>query len=193
MDWLEDEDLKAALKEMRTYVDITEDDLKRIFSLAMEHAKRRLKKKIPVKDIMTKDVVAVKKALKIKELARLLIEKQISGVPVVDEENRVIGIVTEADIIFQAEGRRHRGLREFLREIIGEPVPKDIRGPISELLVQDIMSQPVISASPDMDIRNVAAIFEERRIKRLPVVDPEGRLVGIISRQDILRAISDAS
>lgn len=178
---------------MRTYVDITEEDLKRIFSLAMEHAKRRLKKKIPVKDIMTKDVVAVRKDLKVKELVRLLTEKQVSGAPVVDEENRVIGMVTEADLIFQVGGKRHRGLRAFLKEIIGESLPKDVRGPISELTVQDIMVQPVIIATPDMDIRDVAAILEEKRIKRLPVVDPEGRLIGIISRHDLLRAIRDVS
>jgi len=190
MDWIEDEDIREALKEMKTYIDITEDDLKKIFQLAMEHAKRRLKKKIPVSEVMTRDVIAVKKDTNLKELVRLLAEKKISGVPVVDELNRVIGMVTEADIIFQTGQRRSKGLREFLRALIGEPQPKEVKGPISELKVEDIMSTPAITATPDMDIREVASILAEKRIKKVPVVDSEGKLIGIISRQDIVRALS---
>jgi CBS domain-containing membrane protein len=193
MKWIEDEDIRAALKEMRTYIDITEEDLKKIFDLAMEHARRRLKKRIPVSLVMTRDVITVKRDMSLKDLARLLTEKGISGVPVVDDLNRVIGIVTEADIIFQTGQKRSRGLREFLRELIGEPHPKDTRGPLSELRVGDIMSTPVITATPDMDIRDVAVILAEKRIKRMPVVDSDGRLIGIISRQDIVRAVSHES
>jgi CBS domain-containing membrane protein len=193
MKWIEDEDIRAALKEMRTYIDITEEDLKKIFDLAMEHARRRLKKRIPVSLVMTRDVITVKRDMSLKDLARLLTEKGISGVPVVDDLNRVIGIVTEADIIFQTGQKRSRGLREFLRELIGEPHPKDTRGPLSELRVEDIMSTPVITATPDMDIRDVAVILAEKRIKRMPVVDSDGRLIGIISRQDIVRAVSHES
>jgi CBS domain-containing protein len=193
MKWIEDEDIRAALKEMRTYIDITEEDLKKIFDLAMEHARRRLKKRIPVSLVMTRDVITVKRDMSLKDLARLLTEKGISGVPVVDDLNRVIGIVTEADIIFQTGQKRSRGLREFLRELIGEPHPKDTRGPLSEFRVEDIMSTPVITATPDMDIRDVAVILKEKRIKRMPVVDSDGRLIGIISRQDIVRAVSHES
>jgi CBS domain-containing membrane protein len=193
MKWIEDEDIRAALKEMRTYIDITEENLKKIFDLAMEHARRRLKKRIPVSLVMTRDVITVKRDMSLKDLARLLTEKGISGVPVVDDLNRVIGIVTEADIIFQTGQKRSRGLREFLRELIGEPHLKDTRGPLSEFRVEDIMSTPVITATPDMDIRDVAVILAEKRIKRMPVVDSDGRLIGIISRQDIVRAVSHES
>jgi CBS domain-containing protein len=166
---------------------------RRIFDLAMEHARRRLKKRIPVSLVMTRDVITVKRDMSLKDLARLLTEKGISGVPVVDDLNRVIGIVTEADIIFQTGQKRSRGLREFLRELIGEPHLKDTRGPLSEFRVEDIMSTPVITATPDMDIRDVAVILKEKRIKRMPVVDSDGRLIGIISRQDIVRAVSHES
>ncbi len=193
MKWIEDEDIRAALKEMRTYIDITEEDLKKIFDLALEHARRRLKKRVPVSMVMTRDVITVKRDMSLKDLARLLAEKGISGVPVVDDLNRVIGIVTEADIIFQTGQKRSRGLREFLRELFGEPHPKDTRGPFSELRVEDIMSTPVITATPDMDIRDVAVILAEKRIKRMPVVDSDARLIGIISRQDIVRAVSHES
>jgi CBS domain-containing membrane protein len=96
---ISDEDLRAALKEIKTYVDITEDDLKKIYSIALRHAKERLATKIPVSDAMTKNVVAVKKDADIHEVSRLLAENRISGLPVVNEENKLIGIISRADIV----------------------------------------------------------------------------------------------
>ncbi|MBI5027117.1 MAG: CBS domain-containing protein, partial [Nitrospirae bacterium] len=94
---ISDEDLRAALREIKTYVDITEEDLKKIYTIALRHAKERIALKIPVSDVMIKNVVAVKRDADLHEVARLLSENKISGLPVVDEENHVIGIVTEAD------------------------------------------------------------------------------------------------
>jgi CBS-domain-containing membrane protein len=187
--WIEDEDIRAALKDMQTYLDITEEDLKRIFQLALEHAKRRLKKRILVKDVMTKNVIAVKKDTKVSELIEILTKNRISGVPVVDEENRVVGIVSEADLLFTTNTGKIRGLRDFLKRLIGEgystlatPLPGDLK-------VEDIMTSPVITASPDMDIEEASKILSEKRIKRLPVVDENGKLIGIITRHDLVSAI----
>jgi len=187
--WIEDEDIRAALKDMQTYLDITEEDLKRIFQLALEHAKRRLKKRILIKDVMTKNVIAVKKDTKVSELIEILTKNRISGVPVVDEENRVIGIVSEADLLFTTKTGKIRGLREFLKRLIGEEY-STLATPLSgDLKVEDIMTSPVITASPDMDIEEASKILSEKRIKRLPVVDENGKLIGIITRHDLVSAI----
>ncbi len=187
--WIEDEDIRAALKDMQTYLDITEEDLKRIFQLALEHAKRRLKKRILVKDVMTKNVIAVKKDTKVTELIEILTKNRISGVPVVDEENRVLGIVSEADLLFTTKTGKIRGLREFLKRLIGEEY-STLATPFSgDLKVEDIMTSPVITASPDMDIEEASKILSEKRIKRLPVVDENGKLIGIITRHDLVSAI----
>lgn len=187
--WIEDEDIRAALKDMQTYLDITEEDLKRIFQLALEHAKRRLKKRILVKDVMTKNVIAVKKDTKVTELIEILTKNRISGVPVVDEENRVLGIVSEADLLFTTKTGKIRGLREFLKRLIGEEY-STLATPLSgDLKVEDIMTSPVITASPDMDIEEASKILSEKRIKRLPVVDENGKLIGIITRHDLVSAI----
>lgn len=193
MDWIEDEDLREALKEMRTYIDITEDDLKKIFNLALEHARRRLKKKVFVKDVMTERVITVNKDMTLDKVAEILSENRISGAPVVDSENRVIGIITEADIISQTEAVKTGAFKELLRHLLGEPVPTRSKKPLSELKVKDVMTAHVTTTSPDGDIRDVARILDEKRIKRLPVVDREGRLIGIISRQDIVRFLSRES
>lgn len=183
---ISNEDLSAALREIKTYVDITEEDLKRIYSIALRHAQERLARKVAVKDVMTENVVAVRKHDDINEAARLLSEQRISGLPVVDTENAVLGVVTEADILSMTGMREGHSFRDILRHILGEPLPERKRGH----LVGDIMTIPAVTTHPDEDIKEVARILDEKRIKRLPVVDEQNKLVGIISRADIVRAMS---
>src|SRR5512139_2602465 len=99
---ISDEDLREALKEMKTYVDVTEEDLKRIYSIALKQAKKRLESKIAVSDIMTRRVVTAKRDSDIHDVSALLSEHRISGLPVVDEENHVMGVVSEADLLSMA-------------------------------------------------------------------------------------------
>jgi CBS domain-containing membrane protein len=183
---LTEQDLRAALVEMKTYVDVTEEDLKKIFEIALRHAQERIASQIPVGDIMTKNVVAVKKDADLHETARLLSENQISGMPVIDDEKRVIGVISEVDILLLAGMKREHTFRDILRSILGEQLPVRKTGN----RVHHVMSFPPITAKADDFIGDVANIFDQRRIKRLPVVDDNGTLVGIISRADIVRAIS---
>lgn len=181
-----DEDLREAMREIKAYLDITEEDLLRIYKLALKHAKERLLSRIPVRDFMTEKVVTVRGDTEIKEAARLLSENRISGMPVVDENERVIGVVSEADILASTGIKRESKIKDILRHLTGETVISSRRG----TRVGEIMSSPAITVGPDEDIRDTGRILEEKRIKRLPVVDREGRLIGIISRADIIRAIS---
>jgi CBS domain-containing membrane protein len=182
---ISDEDLRAALKEMKTYVDITEDDLKRIYAIALRHAKQRAAPRVFVRDVMTKNVVKVKADVDFNEVTNLLSEHRISGLPVVDEEDRVIGVITEADVLSMAGLRKEHAFKDIIRHILGEPLsrPKESRQ------LRDVMSSPAITTRPDVDIREVALMLDEKRIKSLPVVDGQGRLIGLISRADIVRGI----
>jgi CBS-domain-containing membrane protein len=182
---LSENDIRAALLEMKSYVDVTEDDLKKIYEIALRHAKERINMRIPVRDVMTTQVVTVKRNADLHEAARLLSENRISGMPVVDDANRVIGVISEADILVLAGLQKEHSFRDILRNIMGEPVPARKSGE----KVQDVMSFPPLTSKADDDVREVALIFDERRIKRLPVVDDDGKLLGIISRADIVRAI----
>ena len=179
------EDLRDALRKMKTYVDITEEDLKKIYELALHHAQARLDSRVPVKDVMTTNAVFVKKDADLHEAARILSENRISGMPVIDDNNRVIGVISEADILTLAGMKKGHTFKDILRNILGEPVPARKTGS----RVEDVMSFPPITAKADDDIGEVANILDERRIKRLPVVDDEGKLVGVIARADIVRAI----
>jgi CBS-domain-containing membrane protein len=182
---LSDQDLREALKELKTYVDITEEDLRKIYAIALKHARRRLGETVLVRDSMTKDVVKVKRDTDLQEAARRLSGLRISGMPVVDEANKVIGVISEADILSLAGVKRGHTFKDILRHVLGETLPGRKEGNT----VGDVMSEPAITTGPDRDIREVAVVLDERRIKRLPVVDGEGKLVGIISREDIVRAM----
>lgn len=181
-----DEDLRAAIREMKTYMDVTEEDLKKIYAIALRHAHERIASRVPVKDIMTKAVVAVRRDADVHEAARVLSERGISGMPVVDEQNRVIGVISEADLLILAGLKRESRFKDILRGILGEPVPARERGGST---VGDVMSAPPITTRADDDIAAAARVLDERRIKRLPVVDEQGRLLGVISRADIVRVI----
>ncbi len=180
---LESEDLQAALKELHQYVDITEEDLRKIFEIALKHAKERIELKIHVSDVMTKDVITAKKNADIHETAKLLSENNISGLPVIDEQDHVIGIVTEADILYMAGMKCGHTFKDILMHILGEPMSGRKNGGT----VEDVMTSPAITTKPDADIREVARILDEKRIKRLPVVDEDNKLIGIISRANIVR------
>jgi CBS domain-containing membrane protein len=181
-----EEDLRAALRDMKAYMDITEEDLKKIYEIALRHARERIVSQVPVKDVMSKSVVTIKRDADLHEAARLLSENRISGMPVVDDNNRVIGVISEADVLMLAGMRKGHTFKDVLRKILGEPVPTRTT---SRDKVEDVMSFPPITSKADDNIAEVAKILDERRIKRLPVVDSEGRLVGIVSRADIVRAM----
>ncbi len=183
---ISDEDLRAALKEIKTYVDITEEDLRKIYTIALRHAKERLASKISVSDVMTGKVITVTGDVDIHEAARLLSENRISGMPVVDDKNHVAGIISEADILSLAGMKKGHTFKDILRHVLGEPLPERREGNTAK----DIMTSPAITVKPDADIRDAAKILDEKRIKRLPVVDSENRLIGIISRADIVKVMS---
>lgn len=180
---ISEEDLRAARKELKTYVDITEEDLLKIYVLAVRHARIRRATMIVVHGVMTKDVVAVRPDTGLREAAQLLAENRITGMPVTDDQKHVLGVISSADI--SPEGRIKENLFGSLARRLG--LARAEKG--GEERVGDVMSKPPITTLPDADIKEVAAILDMRRIKRLPVVDDQGKLVGIISRGDIIRAM----
>jgi CBS domain-containing protein len=145
-----------------------------------------------VKQIMTKDVVSVSPDSSVRDLARLLIERRISGVPVVDAEQRVVGIVSEGDLLFRAETGARRPRARWLSIFVGdgESAADFIKSHARR--VSDLMTRDVVSVSEDATVSEVAGILAERHVKRLPVLR-DGRLVGIVSRADLVRALALAA
>lgn len=141
------------------------------------------------RDVMTRNVVTVTPETSVSEIARLLLEKRISGVPVVDADGRLVGIVSEGDLVRRLEDEDGSG-RSWWLGLLATPEER------AEAYVRahgrraaDVMTKNVISVTPDTPIAAVARLLEERHIKRVPVVE-NGKLVGIVSRADLLRAIA---
>lgn len=149
------------------------------------HIRSSLGLEMLVQDVMTTGVLTVNKFDNIMKAARILSERSISGLPVVDKADRVIGVVTQADILSIIGGRKEQTFKDLLRHIIGEPLPERKMGDI----VGDIMAASPVTIAPGTPVAEAARIMDEKRIRRLPVVDGQNRLLGIISRADILKAI----
>jgi CBS domain-containing protein len=136
-----------------------------------------------VKDVMTKKVVAVGETATFKEIIVAIRERRVSACPVVDRAGRVIGVVSEADLLLKEVGPETftgpgRSLRASGRH--GE------RAKAAAATAAELMSTPPVTISPDADVADAARLMYERGVKRLPVVDDAGRLAGIVSRIDVL-------
>ncbi|MCR3922087.1 MAG: CBS domain-containing protein [Firmicutes bacterium] len=145
-----------------------------------------------VKDIMTTEVITVHKETTIKEVARLLIEHRISGLPVVDEEKRLIGVVTEGDLIYADKKLHAPAFTEILGGVIFFENPKQMGEDLQKMTaykVSGIMTTEVFSVREDAAVEDAATIMVEKGINRVPVVTKDKTLVGIVSRQDIIRSM----
>ncbi|MGE5174715.1 MAG: CBS domain-containing protein [Betaproteobacteria bacterium] len=138
-----------------------------------------------VQDVMTKDVISISKYESVMHVATILTDKNISGLPVVDKENKVIGIITQADILSMVGVSREHTFKDLLRYLLGEPLPARKLGDH----VGDIMTSPPLTIKPDANVAEAVRIMDEKRIRRLTVVDNKNTLIGIITRADILKAV----
>jgi CBS domain-containing protein len=136
-----------------------------------------------VSDVMTKAVVTVGTRTPLKDVARLMVKRRVSGMPVVDEDGSVLGVVSEGDIIAKERGRLgQRSLLEHLLEVNGADHKHDARD------AADAMTSPAVTIRPNRSVGEAAALMLDRCVNRLPVVDKDGKLVGIVTRADLVRA-----
>lgn len=140
------------------------------------------------KDIMTAPVISVSDTSTVQEVAKLLLERRISAVPVVDSSGNVVGIVSEGDLMHRAEagtGRRRSWWLSLFADkqtLANEFVKEHSRK------VSDVMTRNVITAAPEAQLSAIATLLEKNRIKRVPIIE-DGKLVGIVSRANLLEAL----
>ena len=146
-------------------------------------------------DIMTTEVITVGVDTTVQDLAKLLCERGISGVPVTEADGRVVGIVSEGDLLHRAETgtehhterRRARWLESLTadRELAREYIKSHGRK------VADVMTRDVVTVAESAELTDIATLFETKGIKRVPVLR-DGKLVGIVSRANLVRALAAA-
>lgn len=145
-------------------------------------------------DIMSRDVITIKKDASIEELADLLTQNKISGVPVVDDENRVIGIVSQKDLLYKDMEPRFPAVFELLGGLIFFNSVRQYNEDLRKLVattVEGIMNTKVVTVDEDTGIDKIARLMVDRDINRVPVLR-NGVLVGIVTRADIIRYLGTA-
>ncbi len=144
-----------------------------------------------VEEIMSRDVLTVKPEAPLRELARILSENHINGVPVVDDTGKVLGVVCESDLVAQNKPLHIPTVFVLLDAVIPLENPWRLEKEFKRLtatVVEDIYSRPAVTVTPDTEVAEVARLMGERRFYTIPVVDG-GKLVGIVGKADVIRSL----
>lgn len=148
------------------------------------------------RDVMTTEVITVNPSTTVRALAALLSEKSISGAPVIDATGRLVGIVSEGDLLHRAETGTERRVQRrrswWLDSVAAEEEAARDYVKAHGRTVNDIMSRDVVSVSETTDLGEIAHLLETKKVKRVPVLR-DGRLVGIVSRANLVRALATTS
>jgi CBS domain-containing protein len=143
------------------------------------------------RDIMSTNVVTASPGTSIREVARLLLKKHLTALPVIDKDGVPIGMISEGDLVGPDDASREVRRDWWLSLLAeGQPLSPDFLGWLDsrERTANSVMSKPVISINEDAEIGEIARLLAAHHVKRVPVVR-NGRLVGIVSRGDLLRAM----
>lgn len=185
---LQREDFQHALKQFDSYIDVTPDDLMQITQLAQGYAHRRQAEQLLVRDIMTTDVATVTPATSLRDAARILLELRISGLPVTDTGNRLVGIVTEADFL-TAIGIPYHHPAHSLWQTLESMFTHQSRRWNAPESVGDIMATQVITVTEDQTLHDVIDAMKSHHIKRVVVIDEQRQVRGIVTCSNLVRVL----
>ncbi|MGF1488001.1 MAG: CBS domain-containing protein [Prochloraceae cyanobacterium] len=146
-----------------------------------------------VAEVMSQNPITVKAETALNEAIQIMADKKISGLPVVDEGGKLIGVLSETDLMWQETGVDPPPYIMILDSIIYLQNPARHEKEIHKALGQtvgDVMSEKPIAISPDKTLREAARLMHDRNIRRLPAIDSEGKVVGILTRGDIIRTMA---
>ena len=181
---ISDDDIYDAMKEIPGYLDITPGDFKELYRFAYQHAVERFSS-VKAGDAMVRKVVSVTRKTPLVQVAEAMARHGVSGVPVVEEGERVVGVISEKDFLTRMGEQDAKTFMGVVAECLKGKgcVAVPIRGQNAE----DIMTSPAVTVNEETSIMEIANIFTEKNINRVPVINQQGRLVGIISRADVVR------
>ncbi|KZL50397.1 phosphoribulokinase [Nodularia spumigena CENA596] len=146
-----------------------------------------------VTDIMTRDPIVLRTETPLKEAIQILAEKRISGIPVVDDVGKLVGIISETDLMWQETGVTPPAYIMFLDSVIYLQNPATYDRELHKALGQtvgEVMSKNPVTIAPEKTVKEAAQLMHDRSVHRLPVIDSESQVVGIVTRGDIVRAMA---
>ncbi|MDQ2096248.1 MAG: CBS domain-containing protein [Tychonema bourrellyi B0820] len=145
-----------------------------------------------VADLMTREPLTARVEMSVKEAIKILADRRISGLPVVDHNDLLIGIISESDLMWQETGATPPTYIMVLDSVIYLENPSRYEQELHKALGQtvgEVMSRDPVSITPEKSVREAAKLLHERHIHRLPVLDTAGKVIGILTRGDIVRAM----
>jgi len=184
------DDFAKALQELNTFVDVSVDDLMQLNESAEKFARLRTTESLLVDNIMMQPVITVHPDSRLSDAAHILVTNKISGLPVVDNQHKLVGIITEADFL-RALGipshHSNHSVWQTLENLFSHHVQvQEPEGQVAELMMTD-----VITILPQQTLHQALEMMKQFSIKRLVVCDENRHAVGIITRSDLVRLFFD--
>ena len=185
---ISEEDVIEAMTSIQGYIDITPGDFKEVYQVAYALAIKRLLAAVKASDLMTRPVQLVNQEMPLVKAAALLAEKRISGAPVVDQEGKIVGIVSEKDFLKEMGFGVTPSFMQIATHCLNDK--SCMIGRLHNRTVGDIMTRPPVTGVPEMTIGEISNLFVARKINRLPILSADGRPVGIVTRTDLAHSFS---
>ena len=182
---ISDEDILKAMKDIPGYLDITPGDFKDLYQFAHNRAIERLTRLVKARDVMNQKVISVQGDTPSGEVALLMAEHGIAGVPVLDDNQKVVGVISEKDFLFHMGGENSRSFMDVVAQCLQNKGCVAIT--MRQQKAEDIMTSPPITVDESTPVSKIAALFNDKGINRVPVIDETGTLIGIVARADILQ------
>lgn len=183
---ISDDDVMLAMKDIPGYLDVTPGDLKEIFRYAYRHAFDRIRRSVRASDIMSTKVIFAREDTPLAGVAELMAASGVSGIPVLDEDGKVAGMISEKDFLHHMAGEKTSRFMSIIT------ICMNTKGctvsPLRNKTAADIMNSPAVTVSEETTAFEIAELFNSKGINRVPVIDSSGRLAGIVSRTDLIKA-----
>ena len=183
-------DLHQALSEMDVFVDVSEDELNKIFNLSLMHTHKKKMGDVLCQDIMTSNVTSVEYDTEIETVWKLMIEKRVHAFPVVDQAGYVLGVISLTDFLNQIDFKADSGMIAQLNEFIKKTNSLHTKKPEC---AGHLMSKPAITINAEQHILDLFELFYSHNIHHLPVVNSDNKLNGIITPKDLLLAFQNSA
>jgi CBS domain-containing membrane protein len=180
---LADADIRAAMAEIPGYLDISMGDFRELYRHAFSHALERLSGGLTAAQMMRPATWIVRPEMRLDQVVEGMAARALKGLPVVDSGHRVVGVLTETDLL------RHCGVTtftQFLDRFLAHP--DALEHALHQTAVAAIMTTPPITVEVDARFSRIVERFHVKAANRLPVVDPQGVLLGVLSRKDFIHA-----
>lgn len=182
-----DEDIVEAMKKIPGYLDITPSDFMEVYRVAFNHALLRLKNAIHAEEIMTRTVIFAHEHTALSDVVKKMAEHNVSGLPVIKKDQTLSGVISEKDVLSRMTEDKTLSFMRVVLQCL-ENSGCTARG-LKKLTAADIMTSPPVTVTARTKVFEIADIMDRFNINRVPVVDEGFRLMGIIARSDLVKAM----